>query len=160
MRRCMYLFSTISSVRWSSSLLLFSRLLIISRMVTARLRSLRSFNIFSYEASSFLRFCRGKEHVNFFSWYSISSVNSALSVPHLPFGSASSLFCAWRPRKGHWCWSRHASPVWRQGWGSRSDTISSSCSSTQTPPLSAHHPLLIRVWPPAETPAERRNVSN
>lgn len=42
-----YLFSKISSVRCSSSLLLFSLLLIISRMVTARLRSLRSFSIFS-----------------------------------------------------------------------------------------------------------------
>lgn len=51
-----YLFSTISSVRCSSSLLLFSLLLIISKMVTARLRSLRSFSIFSYDASSFFRF--------------------------------------------------------------------------------------------------------
>lgn len=51
-----YLFSTISRVRRSSSLLLFSLLLIISRMVTARLRSRRSFSIFSYDTSSFLRF--------------------------------------------------------------------------------------------------------
>ena len=42
-----HLFSKISRVRCSSSLLLFSLLLIISRMVTARLRSRRSFSIFS-----------------------------------------------------------------------------------------------------------------
>lgn len=42
-----HLFSKISSVRCSSSLLLFSLLLIISRIVTARLKSLRSFSIFS-----------------------------------------------------------------------------------------------------------------
>lgn len=58
--RLPHLFSKISSVRCSSSLLLFSLLLIISRMVTARLRSLRSFSIFSYDASSFLRFCEYK----------------------------------------------------------------------------------------------------
>lgn len=55
-----YLFSTISSVRWSSSLLLFSLLFIISRMVTARLRSLRNFSIFSYDTSSFFRFWKCK----------------------------------------------------------------------------------------------------
>lgn len=53
-----HLLSTTSSVRCSSSLLDFSLLLIISRMVTVRLNSRLSLSIFSYDASSFLRFWR------------------------------------------------------------------------------------------------------
>lgn len=65
-----YLFSTISSVRCNSSLLLFSLLLIISKMVTARLKSRRSFSIFSYEASSFFRFWKQQW------WFSVRNLNS------------------------------------------------------------------------------------
>lgn len=55
-----YLFSNTSTVSWRSSFFDCSLLFTISRIVQALFKSLRSLSIFSYEASSFLRFCKNK----------------------------------------------------------------------------------------------------
>lgn len=74
-----HLLSTTSRVRCSSSLLDFSLLLIISRMVTVRLNSRLSLSIFSYDASSFLRFWHTHAHTEIITNWTEEHVSTELS---------------------------------------------------------------------------------